>query len=412
MNYVRPLVLAASALAFFISACSQGPADLATPTLEPQYGSALYDYGKSVAVNPSGNVYALSLEATNDYISGTYDNAPLAKGKKLGVVTLRRFDRSGAQLWVARQDLGVCQDESCTISVREVAADRSGNAYVIYSADNSADYLVKYASNGAKQWQQELKNGTRVLAEFGLATDSKGAVYVSESYNDPSPVPRLKKYAPNGSIVWSQYIDVVEPRAVAVSSDDAVYVTGSASLGRFGSDGSPKWRRDLGVSVGAGLSVAASGSGSVYVAGNTTSTFSVTEPGENQIKVLRYTSAGSRQWVKTISTLGDAKLYSVTADAQGGVYLAGRTDPDYSGPDSGPPVTDYFTRKYNAAGSLVWANTAELPGTQVATDIAAFSADELYLTGLTNGKVNGNNFGLDDAFLLRLNGQGNRVWSR
>lgn len=412
MNYARPLVLAASALALLISACSQTPADLDASTLEPQYGTSLYDYGKSVAVNPSGNVYALSLEATNDYISGTYDNAPLAKGKKLGVVTLRRFDRSGAQLWVARQDLGVCQDESCTVSVREVAADRSGNAYVIYSADNFADYLVKYASNGAKQWQQELKNGTRVPAVFGLATDSKGAVYVSESYNDPSPVPRLKKYAPDGSIVWSQYIDVVGPRAVAVSSDDAVYVVGSASLGRFGSDGSPKWRRDLGVSVRAGLSVATSGSGAVYVAGNTTASFGATEPGENQIKVLRYTSAGSRQWVKTIPSLGDARLYGVTADAQSGVYLAGRTDPDYSGPDSGPPVTDYFTRKYNAAGSLVWANTAELPGTQVATDITAFSADELYLTGLTNGKVNGNNFGLDDAFLLRLNGQGNRVWSR
>lgn len=417
MKHVRPLLLVASTLALFVSACSQAPADVQAP-LGPQYGSALDDVAKSIAVNPSGAVYALSLEQA--------DNQGSSYGDKLGVLTLRRFDRSGTQVWKATQDFGFCNADLCTTTVLDVATDVFSNAYVIYTSgqDGYLDFLVKYDKNGARQWQRPLRNGYNFTSPLYLdvAADSKGAVYVAEYYYDDASgedVSRLVKYAPSGTTLWAKTVNVTQPQAVAVASDDTVYVAGAQNFARYSSDGSQRWLHTFGdafktpgfnSAYGAGIFLAISGSGTVYVGGNTFYALYPTEPKENQVKLLKYSSAGSQGWTKTMPSLGDARLYGVTADAQGGVYLTGRTDSDWNGQSQ--PVTDYFARKYNAAGSLVWSRTAELPGTQVATDIAAFGADELYVTGLTNGKVNGTNFGRNDAFLLRLNGQGNRVWSR
>lgn len=414
----RPLLLAASTLALLISACSQ-PADVQAPMLEPQYGSAADDVANSVAVNASGTIYALSLEQT--------DNQGSSYGDKLGVLTLRRFDRSGTQVWKATQDFGFCDADLCTATVLDVAADVSGNAYVIYTngRDGYLDFLVKYDSKGVRQWQRPLRNGYNFtsLLYLDVATDSKGAVYVAEYYYDDASgedVSRLVKYAPSGTTLWAKTVNVTQPQAVAVASDDTVYVAGAQNLARYSSDGNQSWLRGFGGAFktpgyndayGAGIFLATSGSGTIYVGGNTFYTLYPNEPKENQMKLLKYTSAGGQGWTKTIPALGDARLYSVTADAQGGVYLTGRTDPGW-GDDYGPPVTDYFARKYNAAGSVVWSKTAELPGSQVATDIAAFDAGEVYTVGYTDGKVNGQNYGGDDAFLLRLNAQGNRVWSR
>ena len=282
---------------------------------------------------------------------------------------------------------------------------------------------MKYDKKGVRQWQRQLRNGYNLTSPLYLdvATDSKGAAYVAESYyDDITHVSRLIKYAPDGTLLWTKLIDVTEPQAVAVASDDTIYVAGAQNFARYSSNGDQRWLRTFGSAFktpgyndayGEGIFLTTSGSGTVYVGGNTFCLLYPSDPKENQLKLLKYSSAGSPGWTKTISASGDARLHGVTADARGGAYLVGRTDPGWQG-GYHSPVTDYFTRKYSAAGSLVWAKTAELPGSQVATDIAAFSADELYVTGVTDGKVNGKNFGLNDTFLLRLNGQGNRVWSR
>lgn len=64
-------------------------------------------------------------------------------------------------------------------------------------------------------------------------------------------------------------------------------------------------------------------------------------------------------------------------------------------------------RKYTPAGRAAWTSTAELNVTN-----KRVNAGEIYAAGVTDGKVNGKNFGNDDASSLRLDSQGKRVWSR
>ena len=45
-------------------------------------------------------------------------------------------------------------------------------------------------------------------------------------------------------------------------------------------------------------------------------------------------------------------------------------------------------------------------------DIATFDGSSIYIVGSTSGKVNGKNFGRRDAYLVRLNAQGQKVWER
>jgi len=91
----------------------------------------------------------------------------------------------------------------------------------------------------------------------------------------------------------------------------------------------------------------------------------------------------------------------------GSVYLVGLTDPERD------DTTDLFARKYTPSGSVAWTYQAHLPRTyETAYGVSARSREEVYVSGATDGKVNGENYGGEDAFLLRLDGQGRKVWSR
>lgn len=85
------------------------------------------------------------------------------------------------------------------------------------------------------------------------------------------------------------------------------------------------------------------------------------------------------------------------------------------GGDAGAGNTDanILVRKYTPSGGVAYNRRF----TDSATDafglgVAAASSSELYIVGSTDGKVNGKNNGGEDAFLLRLNGQGQKVWER
>lgn len=80
MKHARPLLFAASALALFISACSQ-PADIQAPTLEPQFGTANDDRATFVAVN-SAHTHVYTAGITSRLGDGT--------------LFLRRYNQDGS----------------------------------------------------------------------------------------------------------------------------------------------------------------------------------------------------------------------------------------------------------------------------------------------------------------------------
>lgn len=84
------------------------------------------------------------------------------------------------------------------------------------------------------------------------------------------------------------------------------------------------------------------------------------------------------------------------------------------GSDSDPERSAILVNKYSPSGISVWSRVfnKNRAGMDSSTAIAAFAENELYLVGTTANGVNGQNAGGSDAFLMRLNAEGNKVWSR
>ena len=93
MKNARPLLLAASTLALLISACSQAPVALDTPTLAPQFGSADDDFAQDVALTSAQQVFVLSSREGYIYDKHGYQEGPDKKA------LLTRYDASGKQVW-------------------------------------------------------------------------------------------------------------------------------------------------------------------------------------------------------------------------------------------------------------------------------------------------------------------------
>lgn len=65
------------------------------------------------------------------------------------------------------------------------------------------------------------------------------------------------------------------------------------------------------------------------------------------------------------------------------------------------------------SGSISWTYSSNLPNNfEFANDVSAADTGKVYLAGATDGKVNGRNNGGLDAFLLRLDSTGKKVWAR
>ncbi len=99
------------------------------------------------------------------------------------------------------------------------------------------------------------------------------------------------------------------------------------------------------------------------------------------------------------TTTDDAE--SITADAEGNLYLAGKTSGNLAGTSSGK--LDVFVMKLNSRGERVWADQFGSGGNDDAEGVAVDAAGNLYVVGYTHGSLDpeGSNFGNTDAFIAQ-----------
>ena len=141
------------------------------------------------------------------------------------------------------------------------------------------------------------------------------------------------------------------------------------------------------------------GSGNVYVTGT-----SATKNGSVYIATVKYNAQGIQQWVARYSgpVSGDNYPYALTTDANGNVYVTGRSIGNNS-------TYDIATVKYNSSGVQQWAaryngtaNANDVPG-----DLKVDAAGNVFVTGLTDGQYinNGN-----AIVTLKYNALGQQQW--
>jgi hypothetical protein len=96
-------------------------------------------------------------------------------------------------------------------------------------------------------------------------------------------------------------------------------------------------------------------------------------------------------------------------DSGGNVYVTGYTNGGLDG-NTLTGAYDFFLTKYDSSGNKVFTKQLGVAGAETyATGVAVDSGDDVYVTGYTNGGLDGNTLtGAYDFFLTKYDSSGNK----
>jgi|GEM_PF-4602933 len=224
-------------------------------------------------------------------------------------------------------------------------------ARVIFSLDHTVHAI---APGGGVLWTRTLADNT--TARYALTVDPAGNIYVAGSGDVGPGVPLLSKLSPSGGTVWTRTVSDTKGTAVVVDDQGAIYVAGSIKspagphgdlyLAKYSSDGVEQWTRRFAGSADqpdTATGLVAMPGGGVVVTG-------VTYNSDEQFITLRYSAAGSAQWIAFYNEPGVAsEPFGIVRTSDGGVAVAG---------SSGPRTV--ATVKYSGSGAPLWVNRTDL----------------------------------------------------
>ncbi len=272
-------------------------------------------------------------------------------------------------------------------------------------------YLVKLNSAGVRQWATYY--GTMVDDHaYGCAADNSGNVYISGDTQSP--------------------VNMATP-----SSHQSVFGGGNtdAFLAQFDPSGVLQWATYYGGSADdIGQLCNTDPSGNIYLIGNTYSTNNISTLGSHQLNIsglqdvflVKFNSAGVRQWGTYYGGNGDDFGYKVCTDAGNNAYISGYTASTNSisttgshQPLHGTGVFDAFLVKFNSSGVQQWGTYYGGTGLDYGQSCGSDNLGNVYLSGYTQSN-NGISTALShqvsfgggslDAFLVQFNSSGVRQW--
>ncbi len=428
-----------------------------------RFGGISYDYGNSVSVDSSGNVY----------ITGNFHSPTINFGggdlTNSGIF-LAKFDKDGNHLWSKRFG-GISYGYGNSVSV-----DSSGNAYItgyFYSSTinfggdnltNSGDrdiFLAKFDSNGNHLWSKRF-GGTGDDAGHSVSVDSSGNVYItgyfcsstinfgggdltySGGYCGRFPCNDifLAKFDKDGNHLWSKRFGGTGDDAghsVSVDSSGNVYITGNFSgstinfggdnltnnehsdifLAKFDSNGNHLWSKRFGGTYDDFcFSVSVDSSGNVYITGyfsSSTINFggdNLTTNGGYDIFLAKFDSNGKHLWSKRFGGTNNDFGNSVSADSSGNVYITGyfkSSTINFGGDNlTNNEHSDIFLAKFGSNGKHLWSKRFGGTGFDESYSVSADSSGNVYITGyfrsstINFGGENLTNSGVNDIFLAKF----------
>ena len=282
-------------------------------------------------------------------------------------------------------------------------------------------YFLIFSSvigNAQKPLLQIIKNIGGQAGDTGdpiIAIDNSGNIYTTSHFG--------------GTIDFNPGVGI--NNITSIGSND-VYISKLDSLGNL------IWVKNFG---GTGNTyshgISLDGNGNIYISGYFSSTTdfdpnigvtNLTSLGGNDAFVSKLDGNGNLIWTKSISGTGEELGQSISIDPSGNITATGT----YSGTTDFDPsislfnltsvgASDIFILKLDAAGNFVWAksiggNSNEFPG--------AMTTDALgntYTTGQYESTVDFNpgpnvfnltSAGVEDIFVLKLDGNGNFIWAK
>ena len=252
-------------------------------------------------------------------------------------------------------------------------------------------YLVKFNSAGVRAWGTYY-GATRKTMPKALATDAMGNVFMAGFTTDS--------------------VAITTPGSHKQVYDAANY--GNAFLVKFDASGSRLWGTYYGGSSPApaypiigetAFGCATDAGGNVYITGSTLSHMGISTPGCYQSALngpvgamdaflVKFNSAGVRQWGTYYGGTSDDGASSCAIDASGNIYICGGTESNngIATPGTQNPTflggdRDGFLTKFNSQGVLLWGtyygNDAQY-GSDAAECCAIDQTGNVFITGLVS----------------------------
>ncbi len=204
-----------------------------------------------------------------------------------------------------------------------------------------------------------------------------------------------------------------------------------AILVKFDAAGARIWATYYGGnSFEEGFSCATDVSGNIYLAGTTGSDtgvastgFQNTYGGGSDGFLVKFNSNGARLWGTYYGGTGGEEGYCCATDITGNVYVTGRTSSATGIASGGFQNTygngqDAFIVKFNSNGARLWASYYGASGEEIGNSCAADASGNIYLagtttstTGIASGGVQNAFGGYRDGFLVKFSSSGARLWA-
>ena len=170
------------------------------------------------------------------------------------------------------------------------------------------------------------------------------------------------------------------------------------------------WTKQLGTSSDDwGNDVTTDSSGNIYVTGGTLGGLDGnTNSGIFDIFLVKYNSSGTKQWTKQLGTSSEDWGNDVTTDSSDNIYVTGWTTGKLDG-NTNSGRYDIFLIKYNSSGTKQWTKLLGTPSSDTGRGVTTDSSGNIYVTGGTEGRLDGNtNSGSYDIFLVKYNSSGTK----
>lgn len=295
-----------------------------------------------------------------------------------------KFDPDGALLWLRQVgNPGTYNDGDD--QARDIAATAAGDVFVA-GATSSAfagkpigdldAWVGKYTADGTPVW----------LRKYG----TKEPDGVDRLVVDPAGNPIIT------GLTWNKFAGQYRG-----STDIFVAKLNPA-------DGSMLWARQFGTASADNVNgVATDGSGNVFLVGDTSGALAGPFRGRTDAWVRKFGPDGRPLWRRQMGTDQYDVAGAVAADGNGDVFVVGTT----YGISSGSGFSDAWVAKYDGDdGRPLWRR--RLATADEADGAATDAAGNLIVSGSTGDDFAGRNRGWDDAWVAVFSGDGRLLWRR